>query len=250
MASLPIVRGVSAALYPFTMTLSFLTEMSSWQNGAQQRQIRSAGLAKFDIPYSAMSQAQKNTVKSAMASAKGRFSTNLQLTLGAVSYTNLSLDADEWSARESETMQYDGPMKLSQTIPQGFSPGTPGQAFPTLANGAIGILPYTQKQRFQSVYQKMDSGPAYAYAEFGGGLTGYPSGPLMAWSLEEKSISDADLATRIAHFIANYGRGYSFSFTDEDGTVYSSTHFASDDLVINYRGPNASDVTIMLEATH
>ena len=69
MAALPIVRGASAALYPFTLTLSFLTEMSSWQNGAQQRQIRSAGLAKFDIPYGAMSQAQKNTVKSAMASA-------------------------------------------------------------------------------------------------------------------------------------------------------------------------------------
>jgi hypothetical protein len=250
MASLPIVRGASAAIYPFIMTISFLTEISQWQNGAQQRQIKSPGLVKFEIPYTGMSQTQKNTVKGAMASAKGRSSTNLQLTLGGITYTNLCLDSDEWIATESETTAYDGPMKLSQTIPQGLSPGAPGLPFPTLANGSMGILPYSQKQRFQSIIQKLETGPAHAYAEFGGGLAGYPTGPLMGWEFKAKNMSDADLATVTAHFIANYGRGYSFQFTDEDAVAYTKVHYAMDDLAVTYRGPNSSSVGIQLEATN
>lgn len=250
MSALPIIRGTSAALYPFTMTISFLTEISQWQNGAQKRLIKSAGLVKFALPYASLTQAQKNTILAFITSTKGRSNATLALTLDGTTYTNMCLDSDEWAATENPTTQYAGPIKLSQTIPQGLSPGTPGLSFPTLANGAMGVLPYSQKKRFQSVFQKVAAGPSYAFAEFGGGLTGYPGDGLPAWEFQEDGLTDADIATRVAHFIANYGRAYSFTFTDEDSTAYTKTHYASDDLVVTYRGVNDSSVTIALETTN
>jgi hypothetical protein len=251
MPALPVIRGASAALYPFRMTISFLTGVGAWQNGAQQRWIRrSAGLVRFDIPYGGLSLAQRNTVKAAISSAKGRFDNTLTLTLGSTTYTNLGIDNDEWAATESDSMLYDGPLRLMQSVGQNLSPGTPGTNFPTLANGAICILRYRQKKRYQTVAQRVESGANYTYAEFAGGLSGYPTDGLMAWDLEESSMSDADLATRIQHFIDNWGRAFSFTFTDEDAVAYPKTHYAMDDLVIDYRGPNDSSVKIGLEATN
>jgi hypothetical protein len=73
---------------------------------------------KFDLPYANLTQAQKNTLKAALASAKGRDDQTLSLTIGATTYTNLGLDSDEWSATESETTRYAGPVSLSQQIGQ------------------------------------------------------------------------------------------------------------------------------------
>lgn len=90
-------------------------------------------------------------------------------------------------------MQYGGPMKLSQAITQNLSPGAPGGAFPTLANGALCALSYAEKKRFQTVAQNVDAGPNYTFAEFGGGLSGYPTDGLMAWELNEQKLSDVDV---------------------------------------------------------
>jgi hypothetical protein len=249
--ALPVIRGTSAANYPFTMTLSFLTGIGQWQNGAQQRWIRQPGArVKFSLPYAPLVQADKNTVRSAITSAKGRFDNTLSLTLGATTYTNLGLDDDEWIATEVQPTMYSAPVKLTQAIAQNLSPGSPGGAFPTLANGSIGILPYSQKKRFQTVQQRVDAGPSYNYAEFAGGLSGFPVDGLFAWEFSADQMRDSDVATIIAHFLANYGRAFSFTFTDEDGTAYTKAHYASDDLTITYRQVNDASVRIQLEATN
>jgi hypothetical protein len=225
---LPVIHGASAANYPFELTYSFLTGIGEWQNGAQQRWIRQpGGLVKIAIPYAQMTQAQKNTVKAAFTGAAGRFEQNLEISLpfggSLATFFNFGMDADEWAATESKTTQYAGPMRLTQSITQSLSPGTPGLAFPTLANGTIGILPYVQKKRFQTVAQKVEAGPIYTLAEFGGGLSGYPKDGLMSWEFDMQLVSDADLVTLVAHFIANWGRAYSFLFKDEaSGSVLSA----------------------------
>jgi hypothetical protein len=252
--SLPVIRGVSALNWPFTMTLRFLTGVGQWQNGAQQRWVRlPSALVRFTVPYPALTQAQKNTVKAAVTSAKGRFDNTLTISGpfngGLATYSNLGIDDDEWIATEAVTTQYNAPLKISQSITQGLSPGTAGTAFPMLANGSMGVLPYKQKKRFQTVQTRMEQGPAYSYAEFGGGLTGYPTDGLMAFEFNEDRLSDADTSTRIAHFVANFGKAFSFTFTDEDSTAYTKTHYASDELAITFKGPNNSSMNIMLEAT-
>jgi hypothetical protein len=249
--ALPVIRGASAANYPFTMTFSFLTGIGQWQNGTQQRWIRQPGArVKLSLPYGSLVQADKNTVKGAITSAKGRFDNTLSLTIGGTTYTNLGLDDDEWVATENRTTVYSAPIKLTQAIAQNLSPGSPGTAFPSLANGTIGILPYSQKKRFQTVQQRVEPGPAYSYAEFAGGLSGYPADGLFAWEFGADRMTDADVGTIVAHFLANWGRAYSFTFTDEDGTAYTKTHYASDELAITYRQVNDASVRIALEATN
>lgn len=248
--SLPIIRGSSQAIYPFTVSYCFVTGLGQFQNGNQQRWIKAPGLVKFSIPYPALSQAQKNTLLAAITSAKGGFDTTLQLTLGATNYTNLSLDSDDFLATESSSMMYDAPVKLSQTIGQ-LLPGTSGTAFPTLASGEICKLTYAQGRRFQTISTKMEAGPKYTYPEFGGGLANYPGASgLMRWELNEQHLSDADRATRVNHFVANWGRAIGFTFTDEDSTPYAATHYAMDELTVTHNGPNDASTKISLEVTN
>jgi hypothetical protein len=255
--SLPVVRGASAALYPFTMIISFLTVVSRFQNGAESRQIRTPGaLIQFEIPYAKLNRAQKDTVKTAVTTAQGQARTDLTLTLGSTTYTGLSLDSDEFTGTENETLLYDAPLRLSQVVTQNLAPGTPGLPFPTLANGCMGILPYTQRKIFQTVATKVSTGPKYTTPEFGSGLTGYPTDGLMGWILDERQLSDTDLETRQAHFIANWGRAFGFPFSDEDSTTYSTAnangcpHYSTDSLSFRYNGPNNSDVKIGIELTN
>ncbi|HEX4138368.1 MAG TPA: hypothetical protein VHY84_27405 [Bryobacteraceae bacterium] len=257
MSALPVIRGTSALLHPYKMTVLFRTVVGRFQNGAEQRSIADpGGLIQFDIPYSKLSQAQKNTLKSYVATARGGFDTTGSLVLGAITYTNLILDSDEFSSIESKPAQYGASLKLSQVVTQNFSPGTPGLAFPTLANGSIGMLPFKQRQIWQTMGAKVAAGPNYTTPEFGGGFTGYPSTGLMGWEIEERMLSDADAATLLAHFIANWGRAYSFPFTGEDATTYShangngSPHYSSDSLVFTHNGPDDTDVKIAIELTN
>jgi hypothetical protein len=247
--ALPVIRGTSAALYPFTMTVSFSTAMTPFQNGTQQRSARRLGLVRFSLTYAALTQAQKNTLRDAIDSAKGAAATDITLTLGGTTYTRLSLDSDIFVASEDTTLQYNCPLTLSQTVGQDLSPGPAGEAFPVLANGAMGQLPYIPRKRYQTVAQKMDAGPKWASSEFNGGLAGYPTDGLMSWTFDERHLSDEDLALRLAHFIANAGKLQAFAFTDEDSTVYLKTHYASDEMSITYSGPNDAAVRTELEAT-
>lgn len=251
---LPVIRGTSAALYPFTATYSFRTIVGRFQNGAEQRSIANPGaLVSFSLPYANLTLAQKDTVQAAVTAAQGQFATNISLTLGATTYTNLSLDSDDFAALTTKPTRWSGPLKLSQPITQNLSPGTPGLAFPALANGAIGIMPYTEGEFFQSIVQKVPGGPKYVTPEFGGGFAGYPTGALRRWIFDEHMLTDADAATRLAHFIANWGRAYSFPFTDQYGTLYShatangSPHYVSDSLMFTYNQVNDTDVRIELE---
>jgi hypothetical protein len=248
--ALPIIRGDSQALYPFTRVISFDTIVRVFQNGTQQRSVGRFGLNRFELNYTKLSQTQKNTIKAAITSAKGAFDSTLTLTLGGTTYTNLSIDSDEWAATEATTTQYSAPLKVSQSLSQNLSPGTLGTAFPSLANGTMCQLPYTQKKRFQTQTSRMAAGPKYSYAEFAGGLTGFPSDGLMAWELGNEHLTDADLATVTAHFIANYGRFGEFSFTDEDSVTYTKVHYASDELQIRYAGPNDSAARVALEVVN
>lgn len=248
--SLPVIRGTSAALYPFTATYSFLTLVGEMQNGYQQRSVKRQGIVRFELPYAKMTQSQKNTIKAAVTSAKGQFDTTLSLVLGATTYTNLSLDADDFEAVESVTKQYNAPLRLTQTIPQGITIGIPTSPFPALSNGTMGVLPFTQGKRFQSIVTKMEAGPKYTFAEFGGGLAGYPTDGLMHWSFDESMLSDTDTAIRVNHFCNNYGKAYKFPFTDEDGNVYTAAHYATDELVVQYMGVNNSRLKVSLEVTN
>ena len=249
MTPLPVVRGGSQALYPFVQTYICQTGVSDAQTAASARWVKGPPLVRLAFNYDLLSQSVKNTLKSAFVSAKGQFTSNLSATIGTT-FDNLSFDADEFAATEGQSMLYGLKWTLTQTLTQSFSPGTSGAAYPALSTGVIGQLPYTQKKRFQTIMSKMTSGPKYTYAQFGGGLTNFPTDGLMGWEFAESRLTDAEVATKVTHFLANWGNCFPFTFTDEDGTNYSSVYYASPELSITCTGVNQSSIKTALIQLH
>ena len=249
--ALPVIRGSSTALYPFTHTFMALTGKSDSQSANPVRWVRGFPLVRFDFPYDPIKQADKNSLRSAFASAKGQFtggSGSAALTATAdITYSDLSFDSDEFAATERITTQYGTRWSLTQTLPQNFSPGASGGAYPGLSTSAISLLPYTQKRRYQTIVSKVDAGPKYTYAEFGGGLSGFPgANGLMAWEFEENGLIDTEVTAKVNHWLANWGDCFPFSFTDEDTTNYSNVYYGSPELAITHTGPNQSSIRTSL----
>jgi len=246
--ALPVIRGTSTALYPFTQTFICQTGVSDSQSANPTRWVKGPPLVKFEFPYNPLNKTEKDALKTALTSAKGEYDDSLSATLGATEYDYLTFDNDEFSASEPHSTIYGVKWTLMQTLPQNWSPGAWGGAFPTLANGLRGQLPYTQRKRFQTITAKVEAGPHYPYAEFGGGLTGFPSDGLMAWEFGNPVLSDADANTLIAHFLANWGNCFPFQFTDsqEDGVTYSNVYYASPQLVVTRVNVNHTSVGVSL----
>jgi len=249
MSAIPIIRGGIQALYPYTQTIHFDTFVQRNQDGSEQRWIRNYGMMKFELSWGALARADKDTIKGVVTTAKGQFGGGWSLTANGATYTNLSLDADTFEAVENETTQYSTKLTFSQTLSQSLSPGTAGTPFPTLGVGAIAQIPWTQRKRYFTTVNKLDSGPKYTWAWFGGGLSNFPTDGLMGWQTGGPSLPDADLANLVSHFVANFGRFGDFSYTDEDATTYTKAHYASDDMVIVYQQPNQASVSVGLEVT-
>lgn len=244
--SLPIIRGTSTALYPFTQTYICNTGKSDAQSGATARWVKSPPIVRFEMPFNPLTQADKNTLKVDFGSYKGQFTTNLQLTALGTTWTNLSLDSDEFAAVEQVTTQYGVRWVVTQAIPQNLSAGSSGGGFPLLTNGTMGQLPYTQKKRWQTIVSKVQAGPKYALAEFAGGWANFPTDGVMGWELDERMLTDADVNTRVAHFLANWGSAKPFTFIDEDGNSYIWVFYASDQMVITRQQPNVSSIKTVL----
>ena len=246
--ALPIITGGVQALYPATVTYVANTGVSDTENGSTSRWVKGPVTVRIELAAQPLTQALKNTLKSFFASAKGQFSTNLQVTLDQA-YSNLSFDEDQFEAMEEAPTQYGVKWSLSQTLGPGFTAGSSGGAFPTLSTGAICQLSYSQKKRFQTQASKMAGGPKYTYAEFAAGLTNFPTDGLMAWSLGNQGLNDSEVSTLTAHWLANWGNCFPFPFTDEDGTTYSDVYYASPELRIVRNSPNNSTVAVSLIQT-
>jgi hypothetical protein len=242
MTPLPsILNGAGAILYPFTQTYICFTGKSDAQSSAATRWVQAPPILQFDLTYQVINKADKNTLKAFNATAKGQVTTNFQATTDQV-YGNLSFESDEFISVEQRSTQYGVRLVLTQTVTQNLGAGASGGAYPTLSTTAISELPYTQKQRFQTIVSKTPFGAKYTYAEFGGGLTNFPTGPLMAWEFDEQCLTLFEVNQKVAHFLANWGDCFPFTFKDEDGTTYTNVHYASPQLAVNWLTPNIARI--------
>ncbi len=243
MSSFPITRGSSQALYPCTQTLSFLTEVCEFRDGSSQRWARRPGgcIVTWDFPYERISKTKKDAIKTAVLAAKGQQSTSISLSVAGITFPTMSLASDTFQVTEKVTTLYGMTLRFVGTAAQALTAGS-GGAFPALASGAASQLPFSQGHRWATEEKTVDSGSKYTYA--------FWSAQLQQWQLGFTSISDADLAAIMQHFVWAQGRYRAFTFTDpEDSTAYTKAHYASDDLVITYNGPNQTSLTVSLEVT-
>ena len=242
---LPILRGPSTALYPFTETYICNVGSSDSQAGQAIRWVKGPTLVQFTFGYNPMDVTNKDTLKSAFSTAKGQFKKDFEATTDTT-YTNLSMDEDEFSATEERSTIYGARWTLTQVIAQNLSPGYSGGDYPLLASGNMSQRPYTQAKRYQTVASKTPSGAKHTFAEFGGGLANFPTGGLMGWTLDEPTLLDVDVNTKVAHFLANWGPCFPFHFTDEDSVSYGNIYYVAPTLTIVRSGINDSRITTSL----
>jgi hypothetical protein len=123
--ALPTLRGTAQqALYPFKRTIKCNTLVTRNQDGSRQCSILDNPRMLFDMPFTRLNPADKNRLIVFAASAVGQFETNESLTLGNVTYTNLSLDSDLYSGQVRATTMWDSSLKLTQTQAQALTSAT------------------------------------------------------------------------------------------------------------------------------
>jgi len=243
---LPTILGSGPPFYPFKISYICNTSKSDGQAATPARSVKSPPIVKFNLPYNPVTKAQKNTLKAAVLSALGAFATDREITLGSTVYDNLSFDDDTFAGQENSSGLYSVEWSLTQIVPDNWSPGSSGAAFPLLLSNAISGLPFTQKQWYQTLTNKLPGGPKYTLSEFGGGWTGFPAGPLMAWALAFDVITTSEVTAILNHFLANWGDCFPFTYKDEDGTVYSNVYYAGPTLTIQWNDPNHASLRVGL----
>lgn len=252
--SLPNVRVSAQALYPVTRRVEFLTDVAIAIDSTEQRSKTRPPLTRFVFPYTRLSSSDMGTIRTFFESQKGSFDSTWSVTLGSTTYSNLALEDDSFEAVEAAQTQttYAFTLKARQVKNPGYTCGSPGAAFPTLANGLRTQLPYSQIRRF-SVMKSVSptTGLQYAFTWFGASLTGFPSGALHGWQLSFPVLSDADLSTLETHFRNQWGRWSSFTFRDpETGTDYPKCRYDQDVFEVTHQQPNVNSLTLRVMETN
>src|SRR5438067_1903304 len=99
---LPYLRNTSGTLnaqvlYPFDRMVSFSTKVTTFANGSEQRWALRPPFCNFDIPMNQLLAADKAAWLTFFGNVKGRFASDLSITLGSTTYANLTLASDDLS---------------------------------------------------------------------------------------------------------------------------------------------------------
>jgi hypothetical protein len=246
--SLPGVRGSSVeVLYPVTRTVSFATRVQRFADATEQRWMLRPPMTKLSLPYGSLLATDKNNQLSFFASQKGRFDTTISVTIGAITYTNMTLLSDVFSIKNGKPLQYDTQIDLRQVKNSGYTWSAPvAPSFPILSAGVRCQMPFIQTSRYLTMVNDQETGMRYSEAFYGGGFSKFPAAALKEWALEYPHLTDADVAILESFVNSVGGRFYSFAFIDPlDGSSHPKCRFGSDDFILRYSGPN--DVALSLQ---
>jgi phage-related protein len=112
-------------------------------------------------------------------------------------------------------------------------------AFPTFTAGESVHIPFGQITEYWNVINRQPHGYQYSYNILASGLK--------RWTIQF-SLSDTDLATLQAFWVARKGRYEEFTFTDPDtATTTAKCRFDQDSLEVRYAGPNENIVSVTIQ---
>ena len=261
---LPYLRNTSGGLnaqclYPFDRIVSCYTNVNPFQNASEQRSVARPPLYGFSLPMNSLLIADKSAWLAYFVTNKGRQHTDLQLTLGGTTYSNLTLMSDVLDVIQQTNLIYNQRVALRQVAAANFSTYTPpsvGSSFPMLKFGfgsptSSGVeLPFSQASSFLTSVGDSPFGPRYVLSWYAAGLVGFPGTYLRSWNISYPLLDATDLATLETFFLGKQGRYAVFSFTDpQSGVVYPNVRFNNDELVIRYITVNQYSTEISLVET-
>ena len=96
--------------YPLTRSKSYKTGVLRFLNGSEQRWKSVTKLEPLVLEYRNLNGYDLSLLREFWRSAKGAYTTDIELTLAGKSYSNLALDQDDFTPSQS------GPGKFSITL--------------------------------------------------------------------------------------------------------------------------------------
>lgn len=260
---LPILRNTTGTLngqvlYPFIRTVSCSTTVHKFQNATEQRWVNRNPLFNFSLPMTSLNVTDKAAWLAFFVTTKGRLASDLQLSLGSTTYSNLSSESDDLAVTNKIPLFFDQQINLLQVSNYPWTiPAVSISAFPLLRFGspmspvASFEMPFTQNSSFFTDNTTSPYGQQYSYGWYGTGLSGFPTSYLRAWKLSYPLLTDADALTLEQFFEACQGQYSSFDFTDPfDSITHHKVRFASDNLSFKYGTLNQQAADIVLVQTN
>lgn len=252
--ALPGLRGTTIqALYPVTRIVCCYTGISVFSNASEQRWVEQPPLYKFILPMQNLTATDKANYLTWFNAVKGQFATDVTLTLGSNTWSNLGLMSDSLEFTGTMPGRFDQNIQLRsiQSAASDYTPPTLGSSYPTFSWGSVAQSPVVQTSSYMTSVNEQASGPRYGYSWFGQSLPNFPTTYLRSWKITYTTLSDTDLATLENFFLASQGRYGSFSFQDPvDGQTYDHVRMGQDELPIKYLMPNVSMTSVTLVQTN
>jgi phage-related protein len=112
-------------------------------------------------------------------------------------------------------------------------------SFPLLKTGVVAQYPTDRQRNFSTQVIRFLDGSEQRYPSYGT--------PLLSWTIQYDLLDESELAAIEEFFENQGGRAQTFSFTDPfDGTVYPSCSFGSDDLELQFAGPQDGKMQLVI----
>ena len=258
MSALPILRGTTGTfnaqvLYPFTRSVRFRTTVNIFMNGSEQRWPNTPPLYDFDLSMNALTATDKALWLAFFSNAGqiGRYGTVGSITIGATTYSNLTLMSDDLSVTNPTSQLFNQSVSLRQVNGYPWTPPTVGTVFPTFSFGAVAEQPFTQVSTYLTSVNESANGPRFSTPWYQNSLTNFPTGYLRSWKINFGLLSQTDITTLENFFVSVMGMASSFSFTDPlTGTPLSHVRFDQDSLDIKYTDIGMFSTTVSLIQTN
>jgi phage-related protein len=112
--------------------------------------------------------------------------------------------------------------------------------FPTLKTGVVAQYPSDRSRQFSTQVFRFLDGSEQRFPGYGT--------PLRHWMIRLDLLDEAELVNLEQFFEDEGGRAGTFSFTDPfDGNVYPNCSFETDELAVEYGGPQRGKTTVTVK---
>jgi len=115
MASFPTLSSGAVALDPVRHVTKYPVRVIEFNDDSTQRWKQSAALSEFELAFTDLSAADRDTLQTFFDSVKGAYDSTWDITIGGTLYSYMAFDDDapRWSEKTAES--WDVSFKIRQT---------------------------------------------------------------------------------------------------------------------------------------
>ena len=222
MSSFPTLHSGYLAKYPLNRVVSYNSKVIRFADDSEQRwQKLQAPLESFVLTYTDIDGLDLSNLITFFRSTKGSFTTNWNISINGVTYTNVMFDSDSLSWQEVTPNLFSLTIECKQSQQNVASYSGAAAWFPQINSSGVRVQkPYTTNLASFTTSIDMDCGQRYGWS--------WRNLPLSFWNLQYQTITAPDLLVLETFFDSMVGKVRTFTYLDPGGNlVTSSENFSS-----------------------